>query len=56
MPNRTRPRCPECDYAMEPIYRARPRGSTFERVHRVYWCPKDKTLAKARNKKPTIFL
>lgn len=48
MANRPRPRCPECDMAMGPVFRKRPRGETYARVPDVFWCQDCTNLARGR--------
>jgi len=38
MPNKTRPACPTCGYAMAPLWRRGPRGQAFVRVPEAYVC------------------
>lgn len=55
MPNKPRPRCPECQTAMAPLFRKRPRGSGYARAGTAFQCPSCDTLAKGRGAK-TKFL
>lgn len=55
MANKPRPRCPECDQAMAPLYRKRPNGTTYARAGATFWCDDHEILAMGRKKK-TQFL
>lgn len=48
--NRPRPRCPDCDRAMEPVFTKRERGKTHERVKEVFWCRLCGMVARGRAK------
>jgi len=50
MPNRVRPRCPQCEAAMLPVFRQRPRGATYERIPDVFHCPDHEVMARGRKK------
>jgi hypothetical protein len=50
MGNRVRPRCPECESSMSPLYAKGPRGTAFIRVRDAFWCPEDRTMARGRRK------
>jgi RNase P subunit RPR2 len=50
MPNRPRPRCPDCDRAMEPVFTKRERGRSFLRVKEVFWCRTCGMVARGRAK------
>jgi hypothetical protein len=50
MPNRVRPRCPKCQAAMTPLYRAGGRGG-FKRLRDTFTCAQhDSILAHGRRK------
>lgn len=48
LPNKPRPRCPECEAAMAPLYRKRPQGTTYARAGDAFYCHEDDILAKGR--------
>lgn len=50
MPNKPRPRCPECEEstAMDPLYVDRPRGETRKRAGDTFYCNEHDILAKGR--------
>jgi len=48
MPNKPRPRCPECGMAMDPTYIKRPRGETYKRAGDTFYCDDHDVLAKGR--------
>lgn len=48
MANKPRPRCPECDSAMAPLYRKRPNGTTYARAGTTFYCYEHDILAKGR--------
>lgn len=48
MPNKPRPRCPNCNVAMAPLFRKRPRGSGYARAGNTFQCTNCETLAKGR--------
>ncbi len=48
MPNRVRPRCPDCNTAMAPVFRARERGEGYARLPDVFWCDTHGKLARGR--------
>ena len=50
MPNRIRPRCPDCGAAMTPVYRKGARGQAFVKIPDTFTCPEDETLARGRRK------
>lgn len=50
VPNRPRPRCPDCDRAMEPVFTKRERGRSFLRVKEVFWCRTCGMVARGRTK------
>lgn len=50
MPNKARPRCPDCESAMEPVYRKSQRGASMVRVPNVFWCEDDSVIARGRRK------
>lgn len=54
MPNRIRPRCPDCGSAMSPLYAKGPRGKAFVRVRDAFWCAEDRQIARGRRK--AVFL
>ncbi|HEX2066101.1 MAG TPA: hypothetical protein VHI93_04740 [Candidatus Thermoplasmatota archaeon] len=48
MPNRARPRCPDCQAAMSPLFRKGPRGKAFVRVPDAFVCSQHDRLARGR--------
>ena len=50
VPNRVRPKCPACGFAMKPTYLKRPNGEGYMRLPAVFWCPTDQQLARGRAK------
>jgi hypothetical protein len=54
MPNRARPRCPDCNTAMGPLFRHGARGQAFVRVPDAFHCREHDRIARGRKK--TIFL
>lgn len=51
MANKPRPRCPKCGEAMIPLYKKRPKGSTYARAGDTFWCEGDDILANGRQKR-----
>lgn len=49
MPNRIRPRCPDCGKAMAPLY-AKNRRDGFTRLQEVFGCRTDGRVARGRLK------
>lgn len=54
MPNKKRPRCPECDMAMSPLYTNRPQGETMKRAGDTFYCDDHDVLAHGRPPEATV--
>ncbi|HEX2067039.1 MAG TPA: hypothetical protein VHI93_09530 [Candidatus Thermoplasmatota archaeon] len=50
MPNRARPRCPDCRAAMSPLFRRGSRGKAFVRVAEAFVCSQHGRIAHGREK------
>jgi hypothetical protein len=50
MANKPRPRCPKCGRVMEPAFRKREKGKSFERIPDAFTCRHDETLGKGRRR------
>lgn len=50
MPNRPRPRCPNCNIAMAPLFRKGSRGTAFVRLPEAFYCSEHDLLARGRSK------
>lgn len=48
VPNRIRPRCPQCSSAMDPLYRLGARGNAFVKVPDTFHCPQHDVVARGR--------
>jgi hypothetical protein len=50
MPNRIRPRCPDCGRAMAPLFIKGPRGKVFVKVPDTFHCDDHDRIARGRKK------
>jgi hypothetical protein len=50
MANRIRPRCPDCDSAMMPMFVKRRKGKSFQPVRDTFYCREDGRIARGRRK------